>query len=70
MWYRYIFLFLFGGFRVILVSMFVIFYFSNRYINGKLVLFFDNIKNINFKYNVLMKKNDLFYFILLIVLFF
>lgn len=56
MWYRYIFVFLFGSFRVILVSMFVIFYFSNRNINGKLVLFFDNIKYINFKYNVLMKK--------------
>lgn len=56
MWYRYIFVFLFGSFRVILVSMFVIFYFSNRYINGKLVLFFDYIKYINFKYNVLMKK--------------
>lgn len=65
MWHRYIFLFLFGSFRVTLASMSVTSHFSNRYINGKLVPPFDNIKYINFKYNVLMKKKWLtpFYFV-------
>lgn len=70
MWHRYIFIFLIGSFRVTLASMSVTSHFSNRYINGKLQPF-DNMKYINFKYNVLMKKKWItpFYFVLNVLLF-